>query len=207
MGFNEISAWDRMARWHCSSAGVKEQSKCFFLTSVRLWLESYATSQKQSGRFTVYMQWLLCGWLQSYTIVMWMTANRLNGGGSLSNRGICIWWAYQITDGRMQLNTTTGSQDSWDRKALQKQNHPEQVAKGCIRSMCTYLQGWRLHNLSWQLVPVFDLPDNTEDFFLLFKWNFLCFSLRCCLLSYWAPTGKGLAPSSLLPLIGICYKH
>lgn len=40
--------------------------------------------------------------------VMWMSANRLNGGGSPFGRGICIWWGYQITDGRMQLNITTG---------------------------------------------------------------------------------------------------
>lgn len=83
-----------------------------------------------------------------HNYVMWMTANRLNGDGSLSNRGICIWWGYQITDGRMQLNIITGSQDSWDRKVLQEQDHPEQVAQGFIQSMCTNLRGWRLHNLS-----------------------------------------------------------
>lgn len=121
---------------------------------------------------------------------MQMTANRLNGGGSLSNRGLCIWWGYQIMNGRMQLNIITGSESRCDRKALQEQDHPEQVVQGCIQSTCAYLQGWRLHNLSWQLIPVFDLPDSAEDFFLIFKWNFLCFSLCCCLLSYWTPLGK-----------------
>ena len=35
-----------------------------------------------------------------------------------------------------------------------KQGHLEQVAQDCIQMAFQYLQGWRLHNLSGQPVPV-----------------------------------------------------
>lgn len=39
-----------------------------------------------------------------------------------------------------------------------KQEQQEQVVPGCVLLVFEYLQGWRLHILAGQPVPVFDCP-------------------------------------------------
>lgn len=63
-----------------------------------------------------------------------------------------------------------------------QQGHLEPVAQGCIPLDFEYLQRWRLYKLSGQLVLVFDTglyywQENVFSYVLMFKWNFVCFSL------------------------------
>ena len=41
---------------------------------------------------------------------------------------------------------------------LLKQGHPEQAAQDCVQMAFEYLQGWRLHSLPGQPVPVLGHP-------------------------------------------------
>lgn len=66
----------------------------------------------------------------------------------------------------------------------------QQAAQGLAQLSFDYLQGWILHSISGQPVLVCDHPHSEHFFFffLIFKWNFLWFSL--CLLPLiclWAP--------------------
>lgn len=125
-----------MTWWHCTSAGVKEQSKCFLLTfRIGVICDISETIWKIYSVYEMITVWMTAN---LHNHVMWMTANRLNGSGSVSNRGICIWWSCQITDGRMQLNITTGSQDSWDRKALKEQDTQNRLLKA-VSSPCMHI--------------------------------------------------------------------
>jgi len=56
-----------------------------------------------------------------------------------------------------------------------EQGHAQWAAKDCVQWGFEYLQGWSLHDLSGYPVPMFDHPSR-KMFFLMFKWNFLCFS-------------------------------
>ena len=48
--------------------------------------------------------------------------------------------------------------------ALLKQGQLQQVAQDYVQSGFEYLQGWRLHSLSGQPVPVFDHPFGKKVF-------------------------------------------
>jgi len=79
---------------------------------------------------------------------------------------------------------------------LPKQGHPQQAAEDHVQAGLEYLQRRRLHNLSGQPVPVL-VTLRGKKFFLMFRRNFLCFSL--CPLSLVLSLGtteKSLAPSS-----------
>jgi len=69
--------------------------------------------------------------------------------------------------------TGSDSQNGWCWKApleviwsnsLLKQGYLEPVAQGCVQTAFEYLQGWRLHNLSGQPVPVLGHPDSKKVF-------------------------------------------
>ena len=47
---------------------------------------------------------------------------------------------------------------------LLKQGHVEGVAQDCVQMAFEYLQGWRLHNLSGQPVPVLSHPHSEKVF-------------------------------------------
>ena len=79
-------------------------------------------------------------------------------------------------------------------------------AQDCVQTAFDYLQEWRLHNLSGQLVPVLRHPHSEKSFFLMFRQNLLCF--RLCpspLVLSLGTTEKSLALFAPLPPIGYLY--
>jgi len=54
------------------------------------------------------------------------------------------------------------------------QGHLEQATQDCVQVGFEYVQGRRCHNSSGQPVPV---TLKVKKFFLVFRWNFLCFIL------------------------------
>jgi len=79
---------------------------------------------------------------------------------------------------------------------LPKQGHLKQVAEDLIQVGFEYLQRRRIHNPFGQPVAMLCHPQR-KKFFLMFRWNFLCFSL--CPLPLVLPLGtteKSLAPST-----------
>jgi len=58
---------------------------------------------------------------------------------------------------------------------LPKQSHLEQAAQDFVQVGLEFLQRRRLHNVPGQSVPGLHHPQS--EFFLMFRWNFLCFSL------------------------------
>ena len=80
---------------------------------------------------------------------------------------------------------------------LLKQGHLEPAGQDHVQTAFEYLQGGRLHNLLWLLVPVFRYPCSKE-LFPIFRVNFLCFNLcPLPLVLSLGTTEKSLAPSSL----------
>jgi len=77
---------------------------------------------------------------------------------------------------------------------LPKQDHLQQVAQDLVQVSFEYLQGRRIHNLSGQPVPA---TLRVKKFFLMFRQNFLFFSLcPLPLVLSLGTTEKSLAPSS-----------
>jgi len=67
--------------------------------------------------------------------------------------------------------------------------HLNQVALDHVQSSFKYLQGWRVHNLSGQYVPVFEHPHS--KFFLGLNGIYCISAFAHCLLScYWLPLRK-----------------
>uniref|UniRef100_A0A8B9QH24 Glycoprotein endo-alpha-1,2-mannosidase n=2 Tax=Apteryx owenii TaxID=8824 RepID=A0A8B9QH24_APTOW len=85
------------------------------------------------------------------------------------------------------------------------QGQLEQAAQDHVQLGFKYLQGCGLHSLSRKPVSMFSYPCSKEVF-LMFKWNFLCFSLcPLPLILSLGTTEKSLAPSSLDPPIRYLY--
>ena len=66
-----------------------------------------------------------------------------------------------------QNHTITEWLDLWrscSPKPLLKQGHPEPVAQDRVQTAFEYIQGWRLHNLSGQPVPVLCHPQSEAVF-------------------------------------------
>lgn len=92
----------------------------------------------------------------------------------------CVWflsWVvcrihdfHRIT---VQLKLEGTSGDCRVQPAWSKQGQLEQVTQVCVQSGFEYihLQGWSLHHLSGQPLPVFDHSQNKKSCFLIFWWN------------------------------------
>lgn len=68
--------------------------------------------------------------------------------------------------------------DLWMSLVLLKQGQEEQVAQGHVHLGFKYLQGWRLHGLTGQLVSVFD-HQHSKNFFLKVKLIVEYLALSC----------------------------
>ena len=83
---------------------------------------------------------------------------------------------------------------------LPKQGHLQQAAEDLVQVGFEYLQRRRLHKPPLGSLFQCSVTLRVKKFFLMFRWNFLCFSF--CLLPLvlsLGTTGKSLAPSSWHP--------
>jgi len=79
---------------------------------------------------------------------------------------------------------------------LPKQGHLQQAAQDLVQAGLEYLQRRRNHNSLGSLFQG-SITLRGKKFFLMFRWNFLCFSLRLLpLVLSLGTTEKSLAPSS-----------
>jgi len=82
---------------------------------------------------------------------------------------------------------------------LPKQGHLQQVPQDCVQAGLEYLQRRRIHNPLGSLFQG-SVTIQVKKFFLVFRWNFLCFSLcPLPLVLSLGTTEKSLAPSSRHP--------
>lgn len=80
-----------------------------------------------------------------------------------------------------------------------KQRQLQQVAHGCVQTDFAYIRRWRIHNLSVQLVSVFDDLHSKKNNFLVFKCNFLYYDLCPLPLDLSLGTKKKKLPLSFTP--------
>jgi len=98
----------------------------------------------------------------------------------------------------LRLEGTSGDHLIWC--PCSKQGQLEQVAQSHVQLGFEYLQGWGLHNISQQPFPVSEHLHS-----LIFKWDFLYFSLCPLPLVFSLGTSEKSLALPLLPPIGYLY--
>ena len=81
---------------------------------------------------------------------------------ALLQAGITIYWYHLQTHRVFEVG-----RDPWKTAgpaSLLRQGHPEPVAQHHVQAASEYLQGWRLHNLPGQSVPVLGHPHSEKMF-------------------------------------------